>query len=107
MSGGGGGAGGGGPDVDSDVPCDRLVFETELQSVRLSVARRVKPADRLSVVIDGPGQPIVARHKRHGDVGSIISRIPDLLRCHDRGYSYEAEVLTVSSARIHVRVAPE
>ena len=75
--------------------------------MKVSVARKVKTGEKLRVVIEGPDHPIVARHQKHGDVGSIISRIPELLRCNDQGYSYEAEVLAVSNTRVQVRVAPE
>ena len=109
MSGPGGytGDGGGGPDSDRGTSCDRLIFETDLQSVNVPVARRIKEGEKLRVVIKGPDHPIVGHHRKHGDVGSIISRIPELLRCHEQGHSYEAEVLVIQNTRVHVRVAPE
>ena len=103
MSGRGGG--GEGP-TEGRARCESLVFEATLQSVQSDAAKAIRTGDYLDVVAQQAAGPIVARHPKHGVVGSLISRVPDLLRCLQQGVRYRAEVLSIDIPAIIVRVAP-
>ena len=99
----GSGAAGEVPGGDTGVPCDRLVFETTLQSVQRPAAAGLRPPDLL--VVRREEDSVVAEREGHGIVGAIISQMPRLLRCLEEGNTYQAEVLEIELPRIKVRVS--
>lgn len=108
MSGGGGsgGPGGGFSPPDDGTPCDQLRFRTSVASPQ-PVANNISIGDVLEVVLHSG--PPAAIHLVNGDgsvVGSLITRIADLLRCIQDDFSYEAEVTEVDGGDIQVEVRP-
>lgn len=108
MSGGGssGGPGGGFDPSPRSTPCDQLKFKTSVASPQ-PAAEEVNVGDVLTVVLES-GPPVVLHLIDHNGnrVGSLITRIADLLRCIQDGFSYEAEVLEVNGGDIQVEVRP-
>lgn len=108
MSGGGGsgGPGGGFGPRDDGTPCDQLRFRTSIASPQ-PAADGLDVGDVLRVVLNS-GPPVVIHLVDHGGnvVGSLITRIADLLRCIQDGFSYEAEVEEVDGGDIQVDVRP-
>jgi hypothetical protein len=102
MSGGGGG--GRSPDFDSQLQCERVQFDAELQSVKPGAARSVKRGDELQVLVKGTHGPIVAVNDRGQEVGSIVDHMAEILRCTEAGFSYVAKVLEVDAPMIRVHV---
>lgn len=108
MSGGGssGGPGGGFGPRDDRTPCDQLRFKTSIASPQ-PAADALNVGDVLQVVLRSG--PRVVIHLVDGDgnvVGSLITRIPDLLRCIQDGFSYEAEVEGIDGGDIQLDVRP-
>lgn len=105
MSGGGGygpGAGGG----SSGTPCEGLIFEAPLQSPKPAVIAKLNAGDTLEVVSKAKDGPVIVRHKTFGEAGSLVSRLPDLLRCIDSGTTYKAVILSIDGGQVRVRVSP-
>jgi hypothetical protein len=71
------------------------------------VVTKLKNGDELDLEKKGDNGPVVAKHSEHGDVGSIASRIADLLRCIDEGNTYKATVKEVLGLQVKVEVRPE
>lgn len=92
-------------DSDSEIRCDRIQFETILQSVQEKAAEALTAGDTLDVILEGENGPIIARHPTAGQVGTIIPRVYNLLGCLRQGHEYRAEVLEVSIPSIKVRIA--
>lgn len=108
MSGGGSSGGpGGGFEASSSTPCDELVFQTSIASPQ-PVATELSVGDILQVTLDpGPPKSVVQLVDDSGRVvGSIITHIPDLLRCIQDGHGYEAEVQSVEGGDFQVKVRP-
>ncbi len=99
---GGGGYGPGPTSLDS--PCSSLTLEAPLQSPKPSVVKKLKVKDKLEVISRGKDGPIIARHSRHGDAGSIVERMANLLRCLEEGTEYIAEVLSIEGGTVRVKV---
>ncbi|MFL5897647.1 MAG: hypothetical protein ACJ76D_04175 [Solirubrobacterales bacterium] len=106
MSGGGGGGGpGGGFEPAGDrTPCDQLKFRTSVASPQ-PAADALNNGDVLRVVLE-PGPPVVIHLvDGNGDVvGSLITRVADLLRCIQDGFSYEADVRVINGGDFQVDV---
>lgn len=108
MSGGGGsgGPGGGFEPPHERTPCDHLKFRTSVASPQ-PAAEEADVGDVLTVELKS-GPPVVI-HLVDGDgntVGSLITRIPDLIRCIQDGFSYEADVKEVNGGDMQVEVRP-
>jgi hypothetical protein len=104
--GGGGGPGGGFGPSDDRTPCDQLRFRTSVASPQ-PAADDLKVGDVLQVELN-PGPPVVI-HLVDSDgnvVGSLITRIADLLRCIQDGFSYEADVKEINGGDFQVDVRP-
>lgn len=108
MSGGGGGGGPGGGFGPSDdhTPCDQLRFQTSIASPQ-PAADNLAVGDVLRVVLgSGPPMAIDLIDGSDNVVGSLITRIADLLRCIQDGFSYEAEVKQMNGGNIQIEVRP-
>lgn len=104
--GGGGGPGGGFQPRQERTPCDQLRFATSIASPQ-QAAGYLSVGDMLQVQLSsGAAQSIDLVGQSGNVVGSIITHIPDLLRCIQDGYSYEADVLSVNGGMIRVEVRP-
>jgi len=88
-------------------PCDSLVFTAILQSPNSTAVKKLKVGDELELEKRGDNGPVVAKHPRYGDIGSIVSRIADLLRCMDDNFSFKATVKDISGLQVRVEVRPE
>lgn len=108
MSGGGGGGGPGGgfqPDP-APTPCDQLRFTTSIASPQPAAAN-LSIGDVLQLQLrSGTARSIDVVDQSGAVVGSIISRIADLLRCIQQGVDFEAEVLSTNGGDIRVEVRP-
>lgn len=104
--GGGGGPGGGFGPTDDRTPCDQLKFRTSVASPQ-PAAGNLNVGDVLRVVLK-PGPPVVIHLIDEDDnaVGALITRIADLLRCIQDGFSYEAEVKQINGGDFDVEVRP-
>lgn len=108
MSGGGGsgGPGGGFGPSDDRTPCDQLIFQTSIASPQ-PAADNLEVGDVLQVVLTSTPRVVINLVDRNGDlVGSLITRIPDLLRCIQDGFSYEAHVKEIDGGDFQVEVRP-
>ncbi len=104
--GGGGGPGGGFGPRDERIPCDQLWFETSIASPQ-PTANDLSVGDVLQVVLSSGPPPVIQLIDGAGDVvGSLITRIADLLRCIQDGFNYEAEVKEINGGDIQVDVRP-
>jgi hypothetical protein len=102
------GGGGYGPDSSSDytTPCDKLIFQTTLQSPKPKVISKLKPKDRLEITKEGTQGPVVGVHLKHGTAGSIVDRLAELLRCIDNGHTFEGEVISINGGQVLIRITP-
>jgi hypothetical protein len=83
--------------------CADLTFDAQLQSIQPKAASSIKINDELAVVADADKR-IVARHQRHGIVGSFIDHVPEMLSCMDQGHGYSATVTAIDIPVVRVRV---
>jgi hypothetical protein len=107
VSGGGGGGGpGGGFGGGDDTPCDQLRFRTSIASPQ-PAASELKVGDVLRVELSSGPPAVIHLVDSNGNVvGSLISRVADLLRCIQDGFDYEAEVMEINGGGIAVDVRP-
>jgi hypothetical protein len=103
MSGGGGGYSSG---PTQSCPCDQLVFSAVLQSPIASIIRLLKVGDELNLELRSTNGPVMAVHKTHGDVGSIVNRIAELIPCLEAGTDYVAKIISIAGVRVLVEVRP-
>lgn len=104
--GGGGGPGGGFGPRDDRTPCDQLRFQTSIASPQ-PATDDLAVGDLLQVVLSSGPPVVIHLIDSSGDVvGSLISRIADLLRCIQDGFSYEAEVKQINGGNIQIDVRP-
>jgi hypothetical protein len=112
MSGGGGGGGGsgggGGITASPSLACDKLIFQTPLNSPVPAVIVSLKKGDRLEVVAASDTGPVVVRDAKGRAAGSITSaQLLDLLACLALKFRYFATVLSVSGGNVQVEIRPE
>jgi hypothetical protein len=83
-----------------------LSFRTSIASPQ-PAASGVGVGDVLEVALD-PGPPAVIQvlDAESNVVGSIITHIPDLLRCIQDGFTYEAEVVAIEGGDLQIAVHP-
>jgi hypothetical protein len=110
MSGGGGGGGGGFGPPDPGTNCQRLSFRTAVASPQPQAVAAITVGEELDVVLRPGGggvPPAVEVRRRNGTVvGGLIDRVTELLRCLQQGFSFIAEVLSVSGGAVRVEVRP-
>lgn len=103
------GGGGYGPSSTSgsSTPCEDLIYETILRSPKPQVISKLKPKDILEInKLDIEG-PVVGEHPKHGIAGSILERLDNLLKCLDKGNTYQGEVLSINGSEVIIRISPE
>lgn len=109
MSGGGGGGGGGlggGFSPAERTPCAELEFRTSIASPQ-PAAEALTVGDVLQIGLSSGAPIVIQLIDRNGElVGSVISRISDLLPCLQDGFRYEAEVVSVDGGTIQIEVRP-
>ena len=87
--------------------CDDLRFETNLASpVEEVVERLVGGAELVVSLEEGVVQPVVVARLEDDEVGSIVERLRDLIRCLQMGRSFVAIVRTVDDGIVRVEVMP-
>ena len=109
MSGGGGGGGPpAGPPPGGPTPCDRLVFQTRLTNPPPPAFATISVAQRLLVDLENMGgvHVITARDTTGNLIGAITSQVPDLIRCIQQGFRFEAEITGIARPAIDVTVRP-
>lgn len=92
---------------DTQIQCDRLIFVGVLQSPDPSVVSKLKKGDKLIVEAETDQGPVIAKHATFGIAGSIVEKIPDMLRCIEAGYEYEATITEVRGVQVTVEVRPK
>jgi hypothetical protein len=111
--GGGGGFGGGGPGgegegdspIDAGTACGDLRFTAVLQSVQPDAAEDLVVGEVLEVGLRAGSPPVI--EVRTADqilVGALIQRVPELLRCLQQDFRYEADVISVEGGYVRVEV---
>ncbi len=106
MSGSPGGGGGGGPITPSGTDCSRLIIRTPLSSPKPKVVAKLKKGDQLEVVAQSAAGPAIVQTKKGEEAGSITSRLAELLRCIEEGYSYTATVISITGGIVEVEIRP-
>lgn len=106
MSGAGGGGNYPGGTSDPSLPCNELSFETNLASPVEAIVNQLRQEDTLDVILEpGARQRVVTRF-RGEDAGSIVERLPDLIRCIQSGTNFRAIVMTTDDGLVRVEVQP-
>ena len=108
MSGGGGSGGpGGGFDPSAvQTPCGDLRFKTTITSPQ-PAASSLQVEDVLVVALETEPRPVIRLFDQAGNlIGSVAAHLPDLLRCTQEGFPYEAEVLEIDGGQIKIEVRP-
>lgn len=102
------GDGSGGDDFGAD-PCDRE-FDVSLTSVDMAVAATLRAGAKLRVVlrVSGNFESIVCERSNGDYVGAIsgIVGLSQLAKCLREGHSFDATIITITSASVFVHVAP-
>lgn len=103
MSGGGSYGGGGG--VDEGMSCTDLRFQTSLNSPVPEVIAALKLKDRLALEQRKEEGPVLAVTSTKKVAGSIAGGLLlQLLRCMEKGFSYEAIITKVTGGNVEVEV---
>ena len=86
--------------------CDRLTFNTHLNSPKNTVISGLKVGDVLDVVLVTAGAvKTVEAHHKGAVAGSITSgRLAQLISCIESGFSYAAKVTSISIPRVDVEI---
>lgn len=91
--------------------CSEFVEKTPLSSPKPAVLKKLQKGDVLDVILqknrDRPSTVVAA--KDMDIAGSIISaRSPQLVRCLERGYDFEAEIIQLDGGlcTVEVRAKP-
>ena len=103
------GGGGGGGQPPAPIPCDSLQFDATVTSVDEDVAQAVAPNDSLTVGLQPSGDQFntVVLITDGGQVlGSLTTRVFDILRCLEDGATFQADVVEVEQELIRVQVHP-
>ena len=105
----GGGSGGSPYDTTGEVQidCAKLVERTYINSAVPELVAPIKVGDALGVevrIVDGAAT-LIAFNDQHQIVGSLTPpRLPQIVACLQKGFSYEAIVLEKSGGRIKVEI---
>lgn len=103
--GGGGGGGGNGHPPPPDGPCNRLSFETAVQSPAPEVVARLIIGDILNVVLEGR---IVFVYSGRDRVGTLIfPALSRLIDCLEQDFAFVAEITYLSGPDCRVRIRPQ
>jgi len=104
MSGSNGGYGGG----RAEAPCQRLTFETFLNSPQIKVISSIKVREVLEIALQEiRGVDVVVALYGGEQAGAITSHTAQLIKCIKEGVVYEAEVSVASPPRIEITVRPK
>lgn len=107
MSGSGGGGGGGGFDAPA-LPCEALVFETQLSSPKAAVIAQLEVDTTLGLAPQPFGAVVVVVALHRGAVagGLAAPQVTRLLACMEQHIQYVATVVSIQGAQVRVRVTP-
>lgn len=101
---GGSGSGGWTPTSSSDK-CSTLSFEAQLNSPQAAVLATLHLGEYLSVELSALPRQVVQVVKNGAVVGAVTgSQTAQLINCLQNGYSFKAEVLSVTGGMCSVRV---
>ena len=85
--------------------CATLAFDSAVASPDPAVVAVTSIGDRYEVVVGGQPPQVMLLSKVGHQLGALIDHWADLTRCIADGYSYEAEVMTLTPV-VRVRVYP-
>jgi hypothetical protein len=103
---GGGGLGGGFEPSGPPTPCEELKFTTSIASPQ-PVASELEVDEVLTVVlVTGPPASINLERSSGETVGSLITRVAELLRCIQDGVQFVAVLESIDGGDMRVRVRP-
>ncbi|WP_447725886.1 hypothetical protein [Sphingomonas koreensis] len=102
QSGGAAGGGGGGPDKCA------IYEKTVIASAVASVVATLKAGDILLVELEtAPRNRVVVKTVAGAVVGAVTSlRLVDMIECLKEKFSYQAEVLSISGAKVEIEIRP-
>lgn len=100
----GGGSGGSGGGADKCAIFERAVLASPVPAV----VGTLNPGDPLTVELETtPRNRVVVKTAAGAVVGAITSvRLVDMIECISEGYSYAAEVVSISGGRVEVDIRP-
>jgi hypothetical protein len=107
-SGGGGGGGGGYTPRDEGVPCESLEFDASISSPQRETVAGLSVGEVLEVTYreDEGTRSIVLVTAAGAEVGALLTRTAELLRCMQAGVGYEAVVRRIQNGAVTVHVQP-
>jgi hypothetical protein len=104
-SGGGGGTGFGGGRGGSSVDCQDISIKTSIVSPDPPVLATLSKGDLLAVTLRSATGPLIATTKRGKILGAVFTINPTLLiDCINQGFSYQAEILSISGGDCEVLI---
>lgn len=106
MSGSSGGGGGGAYDASS-IPCERLVFDTQLSSPKESVVSSISVGNILPVAMQtfGTTAVVVVLHQGQIAGGLASPAVQRLRQCMAAGFLFKAQVTSINDGQILLRVS--
>jgi hypothetical protein len=91
--------------VDDGTACQELTFRAALQSVQPGAVAHLGIEQLLTVSLRAGNPPVIEVKTSAGVlVGALINRVPEMLRCLQRGFEYTAEVLSIDGGDVRVEV---
>ena len=93
--------------VDTQTPCENLIFETLVAAPDPEAVSVLHVGVILNLDLRGSGD---GRHiavlNGNQQVGSITERVPDLIRCMQKKFRFEAEVISIRGGLVQIQVRP-
>lgn len=103
---GGSGSGGWTPTASNDK-CATLAFDAQVNSPQAAVLSTLVIGEHLSVELSALPRQVVQVERSGVVVGALTGpKTAQLINCLQNGYSFKAEVLSVSGGMCTVRVTP-
>lgn len=87
-----------------EADCGSFEFDAPLMSPVPAVASVIAVGTDCEILMEGVPRQLVVYVRRTGEqLGAITEQMMFLLRCINRGFQYEAQVITTAPIRLHVR----
>lgn len=92
---------------DPGTSCDELTFEADLASPKEEAVSQLAEGDILDVLLERVGEAPIVNVRVNGDlVGSLVSHLPELIRCLQEGNDFVAEIKEIDDGKVSVEVRP-